>query len=226
MIRRDYILDMVEKFARMLAGIRERIDSREYVEAHVALDKAFLELLGSGAEAISRLTETQLMARLTLDDPTHVLREKSLILVQLLQEAGQLHAVQGREMESQVCRLKALNLLLTLQLRDADFELPDFIFRIDMLRDQLSDLVLPLRTQAGLWRYYERIGAYGRAEDALFALLEAEPVNDNLRTEAIAFYERLLRHSDPALEQGNLPRTEVEAGLAEVRTLSTQQKLT
>jgi tetratricopeptide (TPR) repeat protein len=222
MIRRDYILGMVEKFAQMLARIREKIDAREFAEAGATLDRAFVELLGTGPEGVSQLTDTQLLARLTLDEPTYVLREKSLLMVSFLQEASQLYAAQQRDAESQACRLKALNLLLALQLRDADFELPDFVPKIDMLREQLSDIVLPMRTQAGLWRHYERIGAYAKAEDALFALLEAEPANNNLLSEAKAFYERLLRQSDSALEEGNLPRTEVEAGLAEVRALKIQ----
>jgi tetratricopeptide (TPR) repeat protein len=219
MIRRDYIIRMVAEFAQALARIRERRDRREYAEAGEALDEAFLELVGTGAESVSQLTETQLLAKLTLDEPTHVLREKSLMLVTLLDEAGQLYAVQEREAESRTCRLKALDLLLTLQLRDADFELPDFVPRIDMLRTQLSDSPLPLRTQAGLWRHYERIGDYAKAEDALFAILEGEPANANLISEAGAFYERLKRQSDSALEAGNLPRKEVEMGLAQIRDL-------
>ena len=222
MIRRDYIIRMVAEFAQALARIRERKDRREYAEAGEALDEAFLELVGTGAESVSQLTETQLLAKLTLDEPTHVLREKSLMLVTLLDEAGQLYAAQERESESRNCRLKALDLLLTLQLRDADFELPDFVPRIDMLRIQLNDSPLPLRTQAGLWRHYESIGDYAKAEDALFAILESEPANANLISEAGAFYERLKRQSDSALEAGNLPRKEVDMGLAHIRDLKLQ----
>jgi hypothetical protein len=222
MIRRDYIIRMVAEFAQALARIRERRDKREYAEAGEALDEAFLELVGTGAESVSQLTEIQLLAELPLDEPTHVLREKSLMLVALLDEAGQLYVAQEREVESRTCRLKALDLLLTLQLRDADFELPDFVPRIDMLRTQLSDSQLPLRTQAGLWRHYECIGEYGKAEDALFAILEAEPANANLIAEAGAFYERLKRQSDSALEAGNLPRKEVEMGMAHIRDLKLQ----
>jgi hypothetical protein len=38
-----------------------------------------------------------------------------------------------------------------------------------------------------------------------------------LREWGIAFYQRLQQQSDTALASGNLPRAEVEAGLAEVR---------
>lgn len=214
MYRRDYFLRIVERFAQMLAQIQERLEAHQYAEAGADLDQAFLELVGAGPMQVAQLTETELLARLTLDGPTHVIRDKTYLLVALLQKAGQLHAVQGLVEQSQACQLKALNLLLTLQLQDTDFEFPGFVPTIDQLRAELRDAPLPLSTLAALWRHYERIGAYARAEDMLFTLLEAEPDNAALLSEAKAFYERLLRQSDGSLVAGNLPRAEVSAGLA------------
>ena len=65
-------------------------------------------------------------------------------------------------------------------------------------------------------QYYEYLGEFGRAEDALFAMLEQEPANPALIDFGLAFYERLRRQTDASLEAGNLPRAEVEAGLAEL----------
>ena len=217
MIRNDYILRMIEECAIVLRRIRKRIEDRELPEAGEDLDQAFRDLVGSGPDVVSRLSETELLAKLTLDGPTSIVREKALILVALLQSAGEVHAAAGRDAESQACWLKALDLLLTLQLQDTEFEVPEFVPKIDLLRDELSDAELPLQTLAALWRYYERLGAFARAEDALSNLLEAEPGNEALRVEAKAFYERLLRQSDSTLQEGNLPRTEVETGLAQLR---------
>ncbi len=213
MLRKDYILRMIEEWGAMLRRTRKQIDAGDHPAAGEELDKAFLDLVGTGAEAVSRLSETELLARLTMEGPTHVVREKALILVGLLQQAGEVHVAAGREAQGQECWVKALDLLLTLQLQDADFELPEFVPKIDLLRDELSGVALPLQTLAALWRHYERIGAYGRAEDALAELLEAEPANPALIIEAKSFYERLLRQSNSALEAGNLPRPEVESGL-------------
>jgi hypothetical protein len=219
MIRRDYILAMIERFAQMLDRIRGEIGGRNHAEATVLLDQAFQELVGAGPDAVARLTDTELLALLTRDEPTQTLRHKALLLVALLQEAGRLRAAAQppREAEARACWIKALDLLLNIHLQDTDFEFPEFVPKIEMLRQQLADTPLPLRTLAALWRSYERTGAYGSAEDALFALLEAEPDNTALRTEAVAFYERLLRESDASLDAGNLPRSEVQAGLAQVR---------
>jgi hypothetical protein len=216
MLRRDYILRIVEKFAQMLARIREQTDAGQYDEAGEGLDSAFLELMGLGAEQICRLSETELLARLAAEGPTQAVPDKIRLLVALLQQAGLLHAAEQREAEAQAYWLKALNLLLNLQMEDIDSELGQFIPTTDLLRDQLRDADLPLSALAALWRHYERIGAYGRAEDTLFTLLEAQPNNPDLISEAKTFYERLLRQTDDTLKDGNLPRGEVTAGLAKL----------
>lgn len=217
MIRRDYILRMIEELAQILARTRQQIAARRFDDAQVELDTVFKELTGSDAKDVAKLSETELLAKLALDGPTLVVREKTMIVIALLQEAGALYIAEGNESDGQACWLKALNLLLTLKLQDADLEFPEFVPKIDLLRDQLRDTALPLQTLAALWRYYENLGAYGRAEDSLASLLEAEPQNTALQAEAMAFYERLLRKSDSSLAAGNLPRDEVRAGLAELR---------
>lgn len=218
MVRRDYILRMIEQLAQVLDRTRQQIAARHFGDARAELDKVFTELTGADADSVAKLSETELLAKLTLDAPTTVVREKTLIVVALLQEAGQLQIAEGHEAEGQACWLKALNLLLAIKFQDVEFEFPEFVPKIDFLRDELRDAALPLQTLAALWRHYEHIGAYGRAEDSLSSLLEAEPLNIILQAEAKAFYERLLRQSDYSLESGNLPRAEVQAGLAELQT--------
>jgi hypothetical protein len=217
MIRRDYLLRMVEKFAQILARIRELSAARQFADAEVILHDSFLELGAGGPEAVAKMTETELLSRLSINDPTHVLRAKVAMIATLLEEAAQLHARQGRADQVTVCRLKSLNLLLSLELRDADFELPDFVPNIDHLHAELAASEVPSQTLAALYRHYERIGAYARAEDTLFELLEADPGHAGIVAEIKALYERLLRHDDESLAAGNLPRPEIIASLAELR---------
>lgn len=214
MLRRDYIIQMIQELGQFLARIRQKVSAEEYSEAQGELEAALAKLLGPGRD-VTQLSETELMALLTVEGPTQMVREKTLLLVALLQEAGKVRVADGREAEGEACWLKALNLLLTLKLQDTDLQFPEFVPKIDLLRDQLRDAELPLQTLAALWRYYERNAEFGRAEDALAELQEAQPDNPALREEARAFYERLLRESDSALEAGNLPRAEVKAGLDE-----------
>ena len=66
-------------------------------------------------------------------------------------------------------------------------------------------------------QHFEQIGSFGKAEDQLFEIIATEPNNPAVLDLGIGFYQRLLQENDPVLQEGNLPRTEVEAGLAELQ---------
>jgi len=217
MIRRDYILRMIEECIRALARINSLKQGQHWNEASEELDAEFKKLFGDGAQAVARLSETELLARLMQDGPTHTLREKTLILTTLLKEAGDVAAAEDRTEESRECYLKALHLLLDTLARGEVFECPEFVPKVETLKEALQGSRLPLRTHALLMQHYERTGEYAKAEDALFAMLDTEPSNDAIVDFGIAFYQRLLTQSDAALNEANLPRAEVEEGLKELQ---------
>lgn len=217
MIRRDYILRMIEEFCEALSRIRALKQDRRWQEAAGTLDEQFQRLIGTDPATAARLTETELLARLIRGEPTMAVREKTLLLSTLFREAGDVAASLDQLAESRACYSKGLHLLLETLGRNEVFECPDFVPRIDVFTAALSDAPLPPDTQALLMQHYERAGAFAKAEDALFALLDADPNNPGLIRFGIAFYERLQSHSQANLADGNLPREEVEAGLAELR---------
>jgi hypothetical protein len=217
MIRRDYILRMIEEFIHALARISALKKDQRWQQAGGALDDEFQRLIGAGAQAVARLTETELLAKLIRGEPTQAVRDKTLMLTALLKEAGDLAAIQQRPEEGRSCYLKGLHLLLETLAREEVSDLPDFVPQIEIFVAALRDSPLPLQTQALLMQHYERSGQFAKAEDALFAMLEAESGNASLVEFGVSFYERLRGQSDATLAAGNLPRPELEAGLAELR---------
>ena len=216
MIRRDYILRMIEEFAQALARIRSLKSSQRWGEASAALDAELIRLFGDGAQALARLAETELLSRLVQDGPTHVVRDKTLMLTTLLKEAGDVAAAQDWADESAECYLKALHLLLEVLARGEVFESPEFLPKVEMLYEALQGAPLPPRTYAMLMQHHERTGEFAKAENALFAMLDAEPDNGAIVGFGVAFYKRMLAQSDAALTEGALPRAEVEEGLKEL----------
>ena len=216
MIRRDYILRMIEEFMQVLSRIASLKRGQLWREADGVLDTGFQRLVSAGAEAVSRMSETELLAKLIQGEPTQVVHHKALLLTTLLKEAGDLALAQNRLTESRTCYLKGLNLLLETLARAEASEVPDFVPRADVFVNALQDSPLPRNTQARLMQHYERLGDFGKAEDALFAMLEAEPEEPRLREFGITFYQRLGGQSDASLSAGNLPRAELNAGLAEL----------
>jgi len=216
MIRRDYILRMIEEFVAALTRISSLKQGQQWTEAARNLEAEFKRLIGDGSK-VESLSETELLARLMHDGPTHLLRDKTLMLVTLLKEAGDVAAAENRLDASRECYLKALHLLLDVLARGEVFECPEFVPKIEMLVTVLQPVRLPARTQAMLMQHYERTGEFAKAEDALFAVLEASPHDDALVKSGMAFYQRLLAQSDAALSAACLPRAEVEEGLKELQ---------
>jgi hypothetical protein len=223
MIRRDYILRMIEEFMQVLSRIAFLKQGQLWREANNLMDAEFKRLVGSGAEAISQMSETELLAKLIQGEATQLVHHKTLLVTTLLKEAGDLSLAQARPAESRMCYLKGLNLLLETLAREEPLGVPDFVPKVEGFVNALQDAPLPLNTQARLMQHYERLGEFGKAEDGLFAMLEAEPDDPRLLEFGIAFYHRLKSRSDASLCAGNLPREELNAGLAELEHRRTRK---
>jgi hypothetical protein len=217
-IRRDYILRMVEEFFAVLSRLKSLKQAQHWQEAAGTLDSEFQRLVGAGPDAIAALSETELMARLIHGEPTLVVREKTLMLTALLKEAGDVAAGQGQLEKSRACYVKGLNLLLETLATGEVSDYPEFVPRVELFTAELAEAVLPLSTRARLMQHYERNGEFGKAEDALFAMMEFELQNPTLIEFGIAFYERIRNHDDSSLAAGNLPRPELEASLTDLRS--------
>jgi hypothetical protein len=191
---------------------------QRWQEAEDIVDDEFQKFLGTGAEGLARLTETELLAKLLEGEPTQAVRDKTLLLVTILQEAGDLEFMQDRTERGRAFYLKGLHLLLEVLAQEDVFEWPEFVPKVEAFLAGLQDCMLPMRTQAMLMRHYERTGQFAKAEDALFAMVEEDSANRKLLEFGISFYQRLKGQSNAALNAGNLPRPEVEAGLAQIQT--------
>ena len=217
MIKRDYILRMIEDFFQALRRIQALKRGQDWRSAETELDHEFQQLIGAGPQAVAALTETELLAKLISGESTQTVHQKTLMLVSLLKEAGDVAIGQGRIQEGNVIYLKGLHLLLQALASQEPFEFPEFVPKVEIFVASLQEAVVPLETHALLMQHYERLGEFARAEDELFAMLDAEPGNRRIAEFGLAFYERLSGHSDAQLMAGGLPRPELESGIAEVR---------
>jgi len=217
MIRRDYIIRMIEQFFQLLNRLQSLKQDQQWDKAAETLDDQFKRLVGVGAQAATRLSETELLAKLIQGEPTLAVREKTFMLTSLLKEAGDVAAGQEKLEESHACYLKGLHLLLETLARGDVYESPEFVPKVELFVSALQGSPLPFQTHGLLMQHYERTGEFAKAEDALFAMLELEPDNTALLDFGISFYQRLEGQHDTALVDGNLPRAELDAALADLR---------
>jgi hypothetical protein len=217
MIRRDYLLRMVDQCIQALARSLGLGQQGAFDQARQELSRGVESLTGLDLTRVIHLPQSELMAQLLSGEPTQVLRQKCMLLVALLHQAGDIFAAQSDAPQARACHLRALNLYLDVLNREGPFDYPECVPKIEVLLAALEGEPLPLATTAALMQSYEQAGAYAKAEDALFDMLDSEPSNAGVIAFGVQFYERLLRQPDDALHLGNLPRAEVEAALAELR---------
>ncbi|MFW5966911.1 MAG: DUF6483 family protein [Persicimonas sp.] len=71
-------------------------------------------------------------------------------------------------------------------------------------------------SQINLISYNEKLGRFADAEDALWKGLDVSGNHPDVLKRGLAFYEHLRKQADGRLEKGDLPRDEVEEGLADL----------
>ena len=216
MVRQDYIIRMIEKFAQVLAQIVGRNEAGDFAAAHGLIAQTTEELIGLEPEAVLAAGEAKLISELIKGKSPLEARERCFMLVTLMAEAGNAFGIQGLSEKQRACQLKALNLQLAIGSFADEDVVPEHVPKIDVLLADLNGTTVPPQTLVALMQFYESHGQFAKAEDRLFELIE----QIENRTPALelgnSFFHRLLAKDDESLERGGLPRVEVEAGLAEL----------
>ena len=216
MIRRDYILRMIEELVQVLTRIGSLKQLHRWEDASQALAVELNRLTGNDPLALSKLSDMELLAKIVHGEPTMAVRDKTLGIARLLKEAGDVANASGKPDEARAIYLKGLHLLLHALSANDPLDVPAFVPKLDEFLIALNESPLPLPTQGMLMQYYEQIGDLAKAEDALFAMLESEPDNPQLLDFGMSFYQRLRSKPDSTLVDGNLPREELDDSIKEL----------
>jgi Family of unknown function (DUF6483) len=216
MTYQDYILRQIQLAGQAWARIVRLIKDRQFEPAHMVLDQAYRQLLGLSPEAVLERDPNDLIARLRFGEAPAAGRDKCLALATLLRASGDTAAAQGDSISATDAYHKALLVLLDAALREPGLALPDYVPTIESLDAEFSAHALPVTTQQELLLYYEQAGVYAKAEDTLWVMLQAAPGDCELVGVGRALYARLQQLADAALTAGNLPRAEVDGGLADL----------
>ncbi|MCB8921349.1 MAG: hypothetical protein H6662_07195 [Ardenticatenaceae bacterium] len=215
MFKKDYIMRMIEQVTAVLTQVLALGNGRQYDEAFLLTSGTLRDLTGLGSAALRQIPAEALLDRLMMQDDLGWV-ETAVSIATLLHQEGLLHAEKGNELAAYESHQQALQILLTTHQRRPDADWPEMAPTIPSLLSYLDAIILPGETYAQLLRYFEEQGDYGRAEDALFTWRDALPDDGNALELGDDFYHRLLQKSDHDLENGNLPRAEVRAGLADL----------
>ncbi|HWQ12696.1 MAG TPA: DUF6483 family protein [Roseiflexaceae bacterium] len=217
MHREDYILRLIAEFVQALHRVAGLTREGQHRKALESIDDATRRLVGAGLDGVLRLSEAELLARLTFSEDEAAARDRCAFVAALLREAGANCGALGAEDDADAYFLAALRLQLAALERFGAAGMPEFAPEIGRLVAAVGLYRLPLDLYPQLVAHHERAGAFAAAEDALHALLDAAPADRAALALGAAFYERLLARADAELLAGDLSRTEVEEALAELR---------
>lgn len=219
MYRRDYIMRQIEFMVEVMQRLGGLVDERRYQAARTVIDESLEELFGLNGTLVTRLFGREPLSQLTFGDEADLSQAKLIAAAALLQEAGDIQAEQGAEMESYTSYASALEMLLAALLSHDGSPLPEYAPDVEALTAVLAPFHLPRHLNQLLLRHYQKIGQYDEAENLLFEMLEEAPGEEAILNLGITFYQIILQESDAQLEAGNLPREEAEASLAELLAL-------
>ncbi len=212
MIERDYILRMIQMLTTALAKVLFHKDLKQYDEALLEIDLTAERFLGARWKFLCDLSDQQLIELLG----SRGQQEKMLAAAELLCEGSDILNEQGKVDESVGQGMKAFSLFAELIIEEKNYLTAMSVDKFTMLLKRLEQFDLPLPVQQKRFRYYEAVGEFAKAEDAVFDLIEKDP---SIVQQGIAFYERLLKKSDGELVRGGLPRNEVVEGLAKIKSM-------
>jgi hypothetical protein len=217
MFENDYIMRMIREFAIMLAALVGLKREGKYEEAADLIEGALRRLFQIDLQLVRALSYEDLLGMLNLNAGVEI--EKCTVLAKVLQEQGDLEAARGAGDEGCDSSLKALQITLAVFSSSKRGQGDEQRLLLNSLLTHLHDNPLPVEARFQLFGFYETTGQFARAEDCLYDLLDQGYRREELISEGLGFYERLLKKDRGDLARGNLPLDEVREGLAQLRSL-------
>jgi tetratricopeptide (TPR) repeat protein len=217
MIKRDYILRLVDQLVRVLTDAFGLTHTKDFEGGLQTLDQFLREVFGWNSEFVNAMPDDYLVGMLKTGERLDV--DQVMVLAVLLKSEGDIYAAQGETAKAYHRHLKALNLFLAARASGVPRAVPDEWDQTEEVIEKLAEYELPPATMRRLWRYFQKMGQYTKAEDMLWTLLSATEFDPEVAEEGVRFYEELLTWDDTALGAASLSRAELAEGLEALKQL-------
>jgi hypothetical protein len=203
---------MIYQLGQFLTRVLFHKNAHEFPLARRELEAAYKSLLGMSPAFIRNFSDMQVVEMFGSDEET--VAPKCYVLGSLLKEEAEMFQLEGNDAESPLLFTRSLSLLLTSFNTAKDEAEQGHSAKIDALLIQLQREKIPFPVMEKLFHYFEIRGAYDKAEDMLFELVESDR---GWKTAGLAFYRCLLERPDSELETGGLSRAEALEGIEKLQ---------
>jgi hypothetical protein len=157
------------------------------------------------------LDDESLLKSLTQQDRLDI--ERLALIADLFKEEGDILAAQSQISESRQSYLRSLIYHLETGFDETAQPSIELTGEIERLVQKLGAKDLPDDTLWVLFCYYERTGAYSKADDAILKMADRAHLYASIHPELVAFYERLLKRPTGELVEGGVDRGQIEQKL-------------
>jgi hypothetical protein len=215
LIRQDYIMRMIEQLVQVLAKILFNKEAKNYQEANNDIDAALNNILGLDYNLVYALSARDIISLLEISKDNTMLNIKCIAIAKLLKERAEIKNLNDKEDLSSIYDYqKALILFLEgiLNNKNTDTDLSSYYSDIKEIVKNINDEISE-DIRFKLFKFYELIGEFDKAEAELFMLRDLDYFN--IQDEGIQFYRKLERLNDIDLIKGNLSKEKVTRGLKE-----------
>jgi len=216
MFQKDYIMRMIEQFTTALATIIRLKSTDKIEEQQLVVNKALYDFTGLSESAMETLAYKDLIS--LVSGFKEINPVKCYIMAELMKEKADVFERLGETDQAYNLYLKSFSIYAEVLLLDQSSELEPNFKTIDQTINKIKQFPHPNETQILLFHYYEQIMNYDKAENVLFELIDQSSDKKVMRSEGIAFYDRLLNKKSEELEKGNLPSDEVLEGLEKLQS--------
>ena len=213
MIHSDYIMRLLNNFARGMARILKKKEAEDVEGALDEVSETMHELFGLRLHFLTDLSEQEMLT--IIHSGGKVIGDKAYIMAELIREHTDLAETKDPS-DPTILPLSAIALRLYVEALTAARKLQtnENLDAVDSLCDRLQSHPLPYRLLSRLMDLREAMGLYADAEDTLHRLMEVD--ENRASSRGRDFYKRLLELSDKDLKAGDLPRDEVKEGLKQL----------
>ncbi|OPJ62407.1 DUF6483 family protein [Clostridium oryzae] len=217
MIKNDILTEKLKELSRVLTTILDYTNKDEIIKSWDTLNKAYRKLMGINSSMAINLSYSDLMKFIgAYESPETV---NLVVTGKLLKVHAYLCSIQGDEVSALSQSVKSAEILINALLSDFETAIDLCLDDIDEIINVISEYEIPLDCKYLIFKYYEAITRFDKAEDYLFEMREQNKESDFIKEEGEKFYEKLLTLPETVLEKGNLPIDEVKDSLESFRKI-------
>jgi hypothetical protein len=171
MISKNYIMRMVEQLSFVLMKIIRNKENKNYAQALLEIDSAYKNILGFDPWQIKNMSESEIYELLKSDDGYDA--EKSIVIAELLRHEAEIIELQSGFNDTVFnIFLKSFFLYIEAIIFDGQYNQAKYLENVAEFTKKISLYELPAHIKFQLFRYYEVVGGYGKAEDILYELID------------------------------------------------------